>query len=114
MTNREHIRRLLANIEANLLDLEYYCETEIVGEDTRHLETDIKAAKRQHVSLNADKLQEAWEIKPLYDRLKAISCSLRILRNNLDLSEKAVDSAIESLQSIGNEIEEQESDDDQL
>ena len=110
MTNREHIRKLLEDIRGRLLDLEYYCETEIVGEDTRHLASDIKGAQRQQVNLDADKLQEAWEIKPLYDRLKSISCSLRILRNNLDLSDRAVNEAIDALQAIGSEIEEQTDD----
>jgi len=41
MTNRDAIRRQLAIIDDALGSLEFYCETEIVGDDTRHLLTDI-------------------------------------------------------------------------
>lgn len=105
MTNRDAIRRHLAVIDDALGSLEYYCETEIVAEDTRHLLSDIKGAQRQHVRTDADAIDESWDIKALYDRLKSIQTSLRILRNNLDLSDKAVEKAIESCNAISAEVE---------
>ena len=110
MTNREAIRRHLAIIDDNLGSLEYYCETEIVGEDTRHLLSDIKGAQRQHVRTDADAVEESWDIKPLYDRLKSIQTSLRVLRNNLDLSDKAVEKALESCNAISAEVDKPEDD----
>jgi hypothetical protein len=110
MTNRDSIRRHLAIIDDNLGSLEYYCETEIVGEDTRHLLCDIKGAQRQHVRTDADAVEESWDIKPLYDRLKSIQTSLRVLRNNLDLSDKAIEKALESCNAISAEVDKPEDD----
>jgi hypothetical protein len=110
MTNRDSIRRHLAIIDDNLGSLEYYCETEIVGEDTRHLLSDIKGAQRQHVRTDADAVEESWDIKPLYDRLKSIQTSLRVLRNNLDLSDKAIEKSLESCNAISAEVDKPEDD----
>ena len=108
MTNRDAIRRHLAIIEDSLGSLEFYCETEIVGDDCRHLLTDIQGAKRQHTRTDADAIEESFDVKPLYDRLKCIKTSLRVLRNNLDLSDKAIDKAIESCHAISAEVEDPE------
>lgn len=112
MTNRDAIRRQLSIIGDALMSLEFYCETEIVGDDCRHLLSDIKGAQRQHVRTDADKLEESWDVKPLYDRLKSIQTSLRVLRNNLDLSDKAVDQAIDACREISSAVEQDRSDDD--
>jgi len=112
MTNRDAIRRHLSIIDDALGSLEFYCETEIVGDDTRHLLDHIKGAQRQHVRTDAEAIEESWDIKPLYDRLKAIQTSLRVLRNSLDLSDKAIEKAMESCNSISAEVEQPE--DDQL
>lgn len=112
MTNRDAIRRHLSIIDDSLGSLEFYCETEIVGDDARHLLDHIKGAQRQHVRTDAEAIEESWDIKPLYDRLKAIQTSLRVLRNSLDLSDKAIEKAMESCNSISAEVEQPE--DDQL
>jgi len=111
MTNRDLIRRHLAEIKTQLDSLDYICQTEIIGEDARHLDADIKGATRQALWIEADKLEEAYQLKPLYDRLKAISCTLRILRNNIDLSDKAIETALESCRVISAETEEVNEDD---
>ena len=110
MTNRDAIRRHLSIIDDQLGSLEFYCETEIVGDDTRHLLDHIKGAQRQHVRTDAEAIEESWDIKPLYDRLKAIQTSLRVLRNNLDLSDKAIEKAMESCNAISSEVETPEDD----
>jgi hypothetical protein len=111
MPNLDLIRRKLAVIDDALSSLEYYCETEIVGDDTRHLLTDIKGAQREHVRTKAEKIAESWDVKPLYDRLKAVQTSLRVLRNNLDLCDKAVEKALDASRDISNEVEEIENND---
>jgi len=105
MTNRDAIRRHLSIIQDNLDSLEFYCETEIVGDDCRHLLTDIKGAQRQHTRTDADAIEESFDVKPLYDRLKCIQTSLRVLRNNLNLSDKAIEKAMESCAAISAEVE---------
>jgi hypothetical protein len=114
MTNRDAIRRHLAIIDDNIKSLDFYVDTEIVGDDARHLMSDIKGAEREFTRTNADRLEEAWDIKPLYDRLKAIQTSLRVLRNTMDLSDKAIEKALESCNSIAAEVEDQKPGDEDL
>lgn len=114
MTNRDLIRRHLEAIKEHLTDLDYNCETEIVGEDARHLDADIKAATRQATWVQPETLEESIQLKPLYDRLKSIQCTLRILRNNIDLCDKSIEGALESCQVIGAEVEETNAPDDDL
>ena len=106
MPNRDLIRRKLNEIDEALGSLEFYCETEIVGDDARHLVTDIKGAQRQHARTDADAIQESYDVKALYDRLKAVQTSLRVLRNTLDLSDKAVDKALDACREISHNVEE--------
>jgi hypothetical protein len=106
MPNRDLIRRKLNEIDEALGSLEFYCETEIVGDDARHLLTDIKGAQRQHARTDADAIQESYDVKALYDRLKAVQTSLRVLRNTLDLSDKAVDKALDACREISHNVEE--------
>ena len=47
MTSKESLKRHLNNIEEQLKSLEYFCDTEIVGDDARHLLADIEAGKRE-------------------------------------------------------------------
>jgi len=110
MPNRDLIRRKLNEIDEALGSLEFYCETEIVGDDSRHLLTDIKGAQRQHARTDADAIQESYDVKALYDRLKAVQTSLRVLRNTLDLSDKAVDKALDACREISHNVEEIEDD----
>jgi hypothetical protein len=112
MPNRDAIRRQLAIIDDALGSLEFYCETEIVGDDCRHLLSDIKGAQRQHSRTDADKVEESWDVKPLYDRLKLVQGSLRVLRNNLDLSDAAVEKALDACREVSSSLEQDDEDDD--
>jgi hypothetical protein len=114
MTNLELIRRHLARIREELDSLEYYCDSEIVGDDARHLLDDIRGATRELVWVKPDELSESYQVKPLYDRLKSVKSSLRVLRNTLDRSDKAIDSALESCSDISNAVEEVNDEDDNL
>ncbi|CAB4185020.1 hypothetical protein UFOVP1118_11 [uncultured Caudovirales phage] len=105
MTNRDSIRRHLSIIKDSIASLEFYCETEMVGDDCRHLLDHIHGADRQHARTDAENLEETWQIKPLYDRIKLIQTSLRVLRNTLEQSEKAAEEALESCDAIASEVE---------
>jgi hypothetical protein len=114
MTNPELIRRHLAKILDELEALEYYCDSEIVGDDARHLLEDIRGAKREHIWVKPDELSESYQLKPLYDRLKSVQSSLRILRNTLDRADKSIDTALESCGEISNAVEGVRDEDDNL
>jgi hypothetical protein len=110
MTNRDAIRRHLSIIENKLQTLDNLCETELVGDDARHLFSDIQGARREFIRTDADSIQESYDIKPLYDRLKVIQTSLRVLRNTLDQCDDAITAAMQSCGSISAEVEEVEDD----
>lgn len=105
MSNKEHIQRQLTIISDELSNLEYYCDTEIVGDDARHLLGDIQAASREHLRAKNTPLSDMSELKPLYDRLKRVYTSIRVMKNTLAQCEKAIDKAIDSCHSIASNIE---------
>lgn len=112
MTNKEHIQRQLSIISDQLSNLEYYCDTEIVGDDARHLLDDIKSAAREHLRAKNTPLTDLSELKPLYDRLKRIYVSVRVMKNTLAQCEKAIDQAIDSCNAVAQQIEESSTTDD--
>jgi hypothetical protein len=113
MTSKENLQRQLAIISDELSNLEYFCDTEIVGDDARHLLDDIKAASREHLRAKNTPLTDLSELKPLYDRLKRVYTSIRVMRNTLAQCEKAIDKAIESCHSVAQHIEESNKPDDE-
>ena len=112
MTSKESLQRHLKNIDEQLVSLEYHCDTEIVGDDARHMLDDIEAAQREHLRTINSELKELWDLKPLYDRLKRINSSIKVMRNTLAQCEKAIADAIESCDNIAQHIEESNSEDD--
>jgi hypothetical protein len=96
MTNRESLARHIKNIDDQLGSLEYYCDTEIVGDDARHLLDDIRAAQREHLRMSNETLTRVEDLKPMYDRLKRISSSIKVMRNTLAQCEKAITSALDA------------------
>lgn len=114
MPNLDAIRRHINQIQEGLSSLEYYCETEIVGEDSRHIAEDIKSAQRELLWIKPEELSESYQIKPLYDRLKSVKSALRCLRNTLDRSDAAIDAALETAGDISAQVEDLNSNDDDL
>ena len=114
MTNHDKITRHLGIIKEQIETLEYLCDSEIIGEDARHLLSDIKGAEREHLHLDPQRIEELWDMKPLYDRLKSVQTSIRVLKNSVDRSELAIEEAMESCQIISQEVEDSQEQDDQL
>ena len=106
MTSKEALKKHLDNISDQLGSLEYYCDTEIVGDDARHLLSDIEAGKREHLRTINSPLTELWDLKPLYDRLKRINSSIKVMRNTLAQCEKSIADAIDSCDNVAQHIDE--------
>ena len=106
MINKENVARHLKLIWEELDSLEYHCDTEIVGDDARHLLQDIKAAQREHTRVVAENITSIGEVKCLYDRLKRILVSVRVMKNTLTRCEQCIDEAIASCDSIAQSISE--------
>jgi len=114
MTSKESFARHLKNIDDQLGSLEYFCDTEIVGDDARHLLDDIKAAQREHLRTTNQSFDNVADLKPLYDRLKRINSSVKVMKNTLAQCEKAVSDAIESCDSLAQHIAEANPEEDDL
>lgn len=92
-------------IRQHLIDLEYLADTEIIGEDSRHLLCDVHRAKAEQLHINPDTLDELYEVKPLYDRLKSIKCSLRCLQGTIERADESIEGAMDALNFVNREIE---------
>lgn len=88
-------------IKNALTDIEFYVDTEMVGEDARHVCEDVKGALRQIARLPYGCIVKTPEdIRPLADRIAAIRCQLNILTNNLNICLASMDTAETHLASI--------------
>jgi predicted nucleic acid-binding Zn-ribbon protein len=114
MTNRESLTRHIKNIEDQLGSLEYYCDTEIVGDDARHLLDDIHAAQREHLRLSNETITRVEDLKPIYDRLKRINSSVKVMRNTLAQCEKAIASALDAADHAAENLSQDNSEDEAL
>ena len=101
-------------IREHLIDLEYLADTEIIGEDSRHLLSDVQRAKAEQLHINPDAVEELYEVKPLYDRLKSIKCSLRCLQGTIERADEAIEQALDALNYISREIEDANDSDEDL
>lgn len=112
MTNKDSIRRHLSGIKEDLASLEYECETEVVGEDARHLLTDIQAAQRDLAGLDPDKIKSDYDIESLAARVRRIYASIRVLRGTLNRIEGHMENLTGRLDSIESATEESAPDSD--
>lgn len=106
MTNKDSIRRHLSGIKEDLGSLEYECETEVVGEDARHLLTDIQAAQRDLAAIDPDKIKSDYDVEPLAARFRRIYASIRVLRGTLNRIEGHMENLTNRIDSIESATEE--------
>lgn len=112
MTNKDSIRRHLALVSESLKDLEYRCDTEIVGEDSRHLLNDTQAALRVVATLDAENIKNDYDLYSLSVRLNRIYASIRVLKGTLRFIEKDMEKVSESMEAIERATEESAPDTD--
>lgn len=111
MPNLDSLNRHLSTIDDKLKSLEFYCETEIVGDDARHLLCDIQGAMRELTRTVPQELKYSDDLKALSDRIKSIRASLRVLSNTLRLSMEAVEDALDAVDHMKLDLDEFDGDD---
>jgi hypothetical protein len=74
MTNREYLRNILTQLGGEVAALRPTPEDShrLAGDDLYHLQLAINEAAAELERLSADDIEEAYHIKPIYDRLKAV------------------------------------------
>jgi hypothetical protein len=97
MTNREYLRNVLTQLAGEVAALRPTPEDShrVAGDDLYHLQVAINEAAAELERLSADDIEEAYHIKPIYDRIKAVVAHERVLRNQLDRVALAADNAVD-------------------
>ena len=97
MTNREYLRNILNQLAGEVAALRPTPEDShrVAGDDLYHLQVAINDAAAELERLSADDIEEAYHIKPIYDRIKAVVAHERVLRNQLDRVALAADNAVD-------------------
>jgi hypothetical protein len=104
MTNREYLRNMLTVIAAELASIQPGDTTPAEG-DIHVLAQSIKAAQDELDKLDADSIDEAYHVKALYDRIKAIVVNERIVRNTLDRVAMASQTCLAACNRISEQVE---------
>ena len=97
--NRTHIRGLIDRILASLLLAE--AKPVPSPEDASTIRDDIAAAKAALLDLKPEFIQEAHDVKALFDRIDLIAVRLRSVRNDLDAWETHIEKALENCRQLG-------------
>ena len=108
MTNREYLRNVLTQLAGEVAALRPTPEDvgRVYSDDLHNLQTAIDAAAAELERLDAENIEEAYHIKPVYDRIKAVIAHERVLRNQLDRVALAADNALDLCNLLSAHVEE--------
>jgi hypothetical protein len=112
MTNHDHIRHLLIQIGENLDTLRKRCQDADNERSFAEANKAVTWAYRELDAINPEALEEAYDLKALYDRIHLIVVNLRCLRVQLEKCEAAAEAALDDAKRITFALE--DSDDDNL
>jgi hypothetical protein len=117
MTNREYLRNILTQLAGEVAALRPTPEdaARMSSDDLFNLQAAIDAAAAELALLDADNIEEAYHIKPIYDRIKTVVAHERVLRNQLDRVALAADNALDLCNLLSAHVEEHDpnADDDE-
>jgi hypothetical protein len=108
MTNREYLRNILNQLAGEVSALRPTPEDSVTlaGSDLMQLQIAINEAATELERLDVENIEEAYHIKPIYDRIKAVIAHERVLRNQLDRIALAADNAIDLCNLLSAHVEE--------
>lgn len=114
MTNREYMRNILSQLAGEVAALRPTPEDapRAYSDDLYNLQQAIDAAAAELELLDAENIEEAYHIKPIYDRVKAVVAHERVLRNQLDRVALAADNALDLCNLLSAHVEEHNPSDD--
>jgi phenylacetate-coenzyme A ligase PaaK-like adenylate-forming protein len=114
MNNISNIRRLIHDITENLKLLDLFCDAEIATGDVKMFNSQIETALLEAHRVNPELLEESWQIQHLHDRLKALTVSIQIKRNNIERADELAGAALIKCREIQGAIEPPLQADDEL
>jgi len=114
MTNREYLRNILGQLAGEVAALRPSDPDalRVANDDLYQLQIAINEAATELERLEADNIEEAYHVKPVYDRIKAVIAHERVLRNQLDRVALAADNAIDLCNLLSAHVEEHNPSDD--
>jgi hypothetical protein len=108
MTNREYLRNILGQLAVEVAALRPTPDESVTlaGSDLMQLQIAINEAAAELERLDVENIEEAYHVKPVYDRIKAVIAHERVLRNQLDRIALAADNAIDLCNLLSAHVEE--------
>jgi predicted transcriptional regulator len=108
MTNREYLRNILGQLAGEVAALRPSDPDalRISNDDLFQLQIAINEAAAELERLDVENIEEAYHVKPVYDRIKAVIAHERVLRNQLDRIALAADNAIDLCNLLSAHVEE--------
>jgi hypothetical protein len=108
MTNREYLRNILGQLAGEVAALRPSDPDalRIANDDLFQLQIAINEAAAELERLDVENIEEAYHVKPVYDRIKAVIAHERVLRNQLDRIALAADNAIDLCNLLSAHVEE--------
>ncbi len=108
MTNREYLRNILGQLAGEVAALRPTPDefVTLAGSDLMQLQIAINEAAAELERLDVENIEEAYHVKPVYDRIKAVIAHERVLRNQLDRIALAADNAIDLCNLLSAHVEE--------
>jgi len=108
MTNREYLRNILGQLAGEVAALRPTPDESVTlaGSDLMQLQIAINEAAAELERLDVENIEEAYHVKPIYDRINDINAHERVLRNQLDRVALAADNAIDLCNLLSAHVEE--------
>lgn len=97
--NRTHMKGLLDRILSCLLIAEAHPVP--APEDVSTIIDDFAAAKAALLAIKPEAIEEAHDVKALYDRVHLIAVRLRAVRNDLDARDQQIERALDLCRQLG-------------
>ena len=104
MTNKTTLRRHLAGISEALSSMAVLIDIDLVGDDARHLEADIKATQIELNSLDADSVDSPSDLTFLRDRMRRIRAGLNVIGNTVHRLERHINAGMDSLDNAADTV----------
>jgi len=107
MTDHDLIKRLLGEASAELIS----ASDAPIMSDAVALTDLISNAIKEGNALPHDRIEEAFDVKGLHDRIHVCLVQIRATRHALDVMEMSLDTALENVRRVGRVVEPEEDDD---
>ena len=105
MTNKTALRRHLAAVSEALSSMAVLIDIDLVGDNARHLEGDVKSAQAELNSIESDSVDSVADLLYLRDRLRHLRTSVNVIANTVHRLETSANEAMDALDNATDSVE---------